>query len=237
MTSPAPRPRHRWFAAFYARVIEPSDRKTMAPLRKFAAGGAHGRVFEPGAGTGANLQYYNFPPPSPAMEGNSPSPSDGEGAGGWGLVERLDLAEPDPYMRQHIEPKIAALPAGIRDRVHFHDAPAEALPFEDATFDCAVVTLVLCSVANTTAALSELRRVLKPDGELRLIEHVAADGAWGTVQRIVQPVYGWMSGECQLTRPTEALLREAGFEVTVTQRMKLGMPLFPAFAASATLPR
>ena len=212
MTSPAPRPRHRWFAAFYARVIEPSDRKTMGPLRAFAAGGAHGRVFEPGAGTGANLDHYD-----------------------WSKVERLDLAEPDPYMRQHIEPKLAALPAGVRDRVRLHDAPAEALPFDDATFDCAVVTLVLCSVENTTAALSELRRVLKPGGELRLIEHVAADGAWGRIQRIVQPVYGWMSGNCQLHRPTETLLREAGFDVTVTQRMTLGLPIVPAFAGTATL--
>lgn len=211
MTSPAPRPRHRWFAAFYARVIEPSDRKTLGPLRKVAAGGAHGRVLEPGAGTGANLDHYD-----------------------WSKVERLDLAEPDPYMRQHLEPKLAALPAEVRDRVHLSDAPAEALPFEDATFDCAVITLVLCSVANTTATLSELRRVLKPGGELRLIEHVAADGAWGTVQRIVQPVYGWMSGDCQLRRDTEALLREAGFEVTVTERTSFG-PLWPAFAGTAKL--
>jgi SAM-dependent methyltransferase len=210
MTSPAPRPRHRWYAAFYARVIEPSDRKALGPLRKFAAGGAHGRVLEPGAGTGGNLDHYD-----------------------WSRVERLDLAEPDPFMRQHLEPKLAALPAGIRDRVHLSDAPAEALPFDDAIFDCAVVTLVLCSVADTTAALSELRRVLKPSGELRLIEHVAADGAWGTVQRIVQPVYGWMSGECQLRRDTESLLREGGFEVTVTERPSFG-PMWPAFAGTAT---
>ena len=125
MTSQAPRPRHRWFAAFYARVIEPSDRKTMGPLRQFAAGGAHGRILEPGAGTGANLAHYD-----------------------WSKVERLDLTEPDPYMRQHIEPKLAALPLEVRDRVHLSDAPAEALPFENATFDVAVVTLVLCSVGT-----------------------------------------------------------------------------------------
>ena len=210
MTATPPRPRHRWYAAFYARVIEPSDRKTMGPLRAIAAGGAHGRVFEPGAGTGANLAHYD-----------------------WSKVDRLDLAEPDPYMRQHLQPKIAALPADVRDRVHLGDAAAEALPYNDATFDCAVVTLVLCSVEDLPRALLELRRVLKPGGELRLIEHIAADGAWGKVQRAIQPVYGWMSGECRLHRHTEAALRDAGFDVEVRERMKLGVPIFPAFAGTA----
>ena len=211
MNTALPAPRHRWYAAFYARVIEPSDRKTMGPLRAFAAGGAHGRVFEPGAGTGANLAHYD-----------------------WSKVDRLDLAEPDPYMRQHLEPKVAALPADVRSRVHLSDAPAEALPFEAATFDCAVVTLVLCSVEDVPRSLSELRRVLKPGGELRLIEHVAAEGAWGKVQRTIQPVYGWMSGECRLHRRTESALHDAGFDVNVTQRMKLGLPIFPTFAGIAT---
>jgi len=206
-----PAPRHRWYAAFYARVIEPSDRKTMGPLRSIAAGGAHGHVFEPGAGTGANLTYYD-----------------------WSKVDRLDLAEPDLYMRQHLGPRIAALPAEVRARIHLSDAPAEALPFEDATFDCAVVTLVLCSVEDLARSLSELRRVLKPDGELRLIEHIAAEGAWGKVQRTIQPVYGWMSGECRLHRHTEAALRGAGFDLNVTERMKLGVPIFPTFAGTAT---
>jgi SAM-dependent methyltransferase len=210
VTPETPRPRHRWFAAFYARVIEPSDRKMMGPLREFAAGGAHGRVFEPGAGTGANLAHYD-----------------------WSKVERLDLAEPDPYMRKHIEPKLAALPADVRERVHLSDSPAEALPFEDASIDCAVVTLVLCSVADPERALSELRRVLKPGGELRVIEHVAADGVWGKVQRAIQPVYGWMSGDCHLHRSTEAALQGAGFDVSVTERMNLGVPIVPAFAATA----
>jgi ubiquinone/menaquinone biosynthesis C-methylase UbiE len=183
----------------------------MGPLRKFAAGGARGHVLEPGAGTGANLSHYD-----------------------WSQVERLDLAEPDPYMRQHLQQKLGALPPAVRERVHLSDAPAEALPFDDATFDCAVVTLVLCSVADPTVALSELRRVLKPDGELRLIEHVAADGTWGKVQNAIQPVYGWMSGECRLHRRTEESIREAGFEVAVTERLRLGVPIFPAFAGIAT---
>jgi SAM-dependent methyltransferase len=117
--------------------------------------------------------------------------------------------------------------------VHTHDAAAEHLPFEDASFDCAVVTLVLCTVADVDAALAELRRVLKPGAEVFLLEHVGAGGAWGKVQRVIQPVYGWTAGGCQLSRDTEQSLRDAGFELEVTQRTSLGAPIFPSFVATA----
>lgn len=204
-----PQPRHRWFAWFYARLIEPSDRKTMGPLRQFAAGGARGRVLEIGAGTGSNLDYYD-----------------------WSQVDFLDLTEPDPFMAQRIRPRLEALPAETRARVRLHSAPAEHLPFADAEFDCAVVTLVLCSVSDPQVSIAELRRVLKPGGELRIVEHVKAGGKKATVQRLFQPVYGWLSGNCQLSRKTEDSIRAAGFELEIVQRTALG-PLWPAFTGVA----
>lgn len=204
-----PRPRHRWFAFMYAKFIEPSDRKTVGPLRQFAAGGARGRVLEIGAGTGANLDYYD-----------------------WLQVDSLEMAEPDPYMAQRIRPRLEALPPEVRAKVHLSDAPAEQLPFADAEFDCAVVTLVLCSVSDPAASIAELRRVLKPGGELRLVEHVKGEGKRATFQSIVQPVYGWMSGSCQLGRRTEDALSAGGFDVEVTQRTALG-PLWPCFVGTA----
>jgi len=202
-------PRHRWVAFFYGTFIEPSDRKTMGPRRQFAAGGARGRVLEIGAGTGANLDYYD-----------------------WTQVEFLDACEPDPFMARRIAPRFEALSADARAKVRLHDAPAEALPFPDATFDCGVVTLVLCSVSDLGASLAELRRVLKPGGELRIVEHVRGKGKRATFQRLIQPVYGWMSGECHLTRDTEEALRAGGFDLEVTERTKFG-PLWPAFAGIA----
>lgn len=209
MTAPAPEPRHRWFAYFYARFIEPSDKKKMAPLRQFAAGGARGRVLELGAGTGSNLDYYD-----------------------WAQVESLEMTEPDPFMLQHVAPKLDALAPDARATVRTHEAPAEALPFADAEFDCAVVTLVLCSVADLEASLRELRRVLKPGGEMRLIEHVKGSGVTARVQRLFQPVYGWLSGNCQLSRETETAIRNTGFDLEVTQRTAIG-PLWPAFVGVA----
>jgi hypothetical protein len=77
--------------------------------------------------------------------------------------------------------------------------------------------------------------VLKPGGELRLIEHVRAQGFWGSVQRLFQPLYGRISGDCQLRRDTEQALRNAGFDVEVTQRLILGGPLWPTFVGLARL--
>lgn len=205
-----PRPRHKWFAAIYERCIEPSDKKKMAPLRTFAAGGAKGRVLEFGAGTGGNLAFYD-----------------------WSQVESLEITEPDPFMLKRIQPKLAALPDEARAKVHLSDAPAEALPFPDDSFDTAVVTLVLCSVSDPSRAIAELRRVIKPGGEARVIEHVQADGFARSVQRVFQPLYGWLSGNCQLSRRTEDALRNAGFDLEVTERGALG-PLWPIIVGVAT---
>jgi SAM-dependent methyltransferase len=210
MSTPLPRPKHRWFACAYDKFIEPSGRKQMDPLRRFIAGGARGRVLEIGAGSGSNLPFYN-----------------------WSLVDGLDVTEPDPFMLQRLQAKLEGLPAEARGKMRAQEAPAESLPFGGGEFDCAVVTLVLCSVADVRASLAELRRVLRSTGEMRLIEHVQADGRWATVQKYIQPVYGWVSGECQLSRRTEEAVRSAGFELAVTQRESLGGPLWPGFVGIA----
>jgi SAM-dependent methyltransferase len=210
MTTEVPRPRHRWFAYVYAKFVEPSDRKKMGPVRQFVAGGAHGRVLELGAGTGSNVEYYD-----------------------WSRIDTLEMTEPDPFMLKHIPPKLESLPAISRAKVHLTEAPAEGLPFSDAEFDCAVVTLVLCSVEDLEASLAELRRVLKPGAEMRLIEHVRGAGRTTTAQKLVQPAYGWFSGNCKLSRDTESAINAAGFDLEVTQRTDLG-PLWPAFVGIAT---
>ena len=207
------KPRRRWHAAIYARFIEPQDRKKLAPIRRTVVGGAAGRVLEIGAGTGANLPYYD-----------------------WSKVESLQITEPDPFMLEHLRRKLEALPADVRARVDVREILAEQLPFADASFDDVVVTLALCTVYDPARSLAELHRVLKPGGRLRLIEHVRAQGFWAKLQRWVQPVYGWLAGDCRLDRDTEQSLRDSGFEVQITERLSLGGPLWPAFVALATRP-
>ncbi|HUJ25559.1 MAG TPA: methyltransferase domain-containing protein [Myxococcales bacterium] len=110
----------------------------------------------------------------------------------------------------------ALLRAARRDgRVPLLQADAAALPFPDAAFDAVVVCLCLCSIPDAASALAEARRVLRPGGELRLLEHVRPPGS------VLGPLFDWLtpawrriSGGCHLDRRTGELVAAAGFETT-----------------------
>jgi len=110
-------------------------------------------LLELGAGTGANFLYY------PA-----------------GVT--IIATEPDPFNLARARKRVAELGRAIA----LCQCPAEALPFADVSFDMVVATLVFCSVHDPMGALTEVRRVLKPTGTFRFIEHVRADGFTGRVQ-------------------------------------------------------
>ena len=115
-------------------------------IRHELLAGLSGRVIEIGSGTGPNFRFYPD------------------------AVSELVAVEPEDYLRARAEE--AAGHAGRPIRVV--DALADELPFEDRSFDAAVAAQVLCSVPSQAAALTELRRVLRPGGELRFYEHVIA---------------------------------------------------------------
>lgn len=182
----------RLFSLVYDRITAPMEEACLGGWRADLLAHVGGTVLEIGAGTGANLPHYPE------------------------AVTRLVLAEPDPGMRRRLEQKLTAWgrPAEVVD------AAAERLPFDDDTFDAVVSTLVLCSVADQRGVLAELRRVLKPEGELVLIEHVRADARpdrerW---QRRIEPIWKRLAGNCHLTRDTAQALADAGFDTTTLER-------------------
>jgi ubiquinone/menaquinone biosynthesis C-methylase UbiE len=88
----------------------------------------------------------------------------------------------------------------------------EAIPFADASFDCAVSTFTLCSVDNPEAVMHEMRRVLRPGGTLLFLEHGRApDAAVRRWQERIEPVWKRLAGGCHLTRPITSALAGAGF--------------------------
>jgi ubiquinone/menaquinone biosynthesis C-methylase UbiE len=90
---------------------------------------------------------------------------------------------------------------------------AEALPFRDGQFDTVVSGLVFCTVRDPHAGLAEVRRVLQPGGQLRMMEHVRYDSALGRVQDLAQPVWTAIAGGCHPNRNTEANVIKAGFVI------------------------
>jgi ubiquinone/menaquinone biosynthesis C-methylase UbiE len=205
---------HRIYAAFYDLCARLSDRQ-LRPLRRFAAGGASGRVLEIGCGTGANLQYYDWPrinafaavDPDPHMLGRARK-----------RAEKAGLASPTRSPRHSEGAGTEAQPS-----THFQLAPAEALPFPEDSFDTVVCTLVLCTVTDPFRSLAEVRRVLASGGQLRLVEHVRSSGRMTSrLQDLVQPLYGRLAGGCVLGRNTELTLAAAGFAFEAEGRPSFG---------------
>lgn len=188
----------RLFAAMYDTVGKGSEEAGMRDERRQLLAEAQGATVEIGAGTGLNLEHYPE------------------------AVTRLVLTEPDRHMRVRLGRRVEALSANAE----IVDAPAEQLPFADATFDTAVVTWVLCSVSDQRAALQEVARVLKPNGRLLFLEHVRSDdpkvAKW---QDRIRPVYSLVG--CNPNRATLAAIEASPLTVEFVRHSEV--PKAPKF--------
>ncbi|WP_433334765.1 class I SAM-dependent methyltransferase [Spirillospora sp. CA-294931] len=202
------------FARFYARSSKAMER-TIAEHRRGLLAGLTGRVIEIGAGNGLNFGHY---PPE---------------------VTEVIAIEPEPLLRRIAEDNATKASTPIR----VLDATAERLPVDDGTCDAAVASLVLCTVRDVRASLAELRRVLRPEGQLRFFEHVrAAHPAARTTQRLLDAtVWPRCMGGCHSNRDTVSAIREAGFTVDRLDHLafadtRLPFPASPQILGSATSP-
>ena len=115
-------------------------------------------------------------------------------------------------------------------------APAEEIPFDDASFDHVVSSLVLCTVRDLSRSLSETRRVLKPEGTFRFMEHVRNDESrfWGTVQDAIAPAWRWVAAGCNPNRRTREAIEQSGFRIEWIEETRIG-PGTPAIYGVARL--
>jgi ubiquinone/menaquinone biosynthesis C-methylase UbiE len=183
-----------WFySKIYDRFMRDAERAGLAAWRSELVAPLTGDVLEIGAGTGANLEHY--------------------GTG----VERLVLCEPDRHMHGRLLQRAASSSAEVIE------APSEVLPFPDESFDAVVCTLVLCSVPDPDRSLREARRVLRPEGRLVFIEHVAAQDRPARLrwQERIEPFWVRMADGCHLTRRTDQSIVRAGFELETLTRASM----------------
>ena len=193
--------RGKFFAATYDRQIAKTEKAGLRALRQALLATATGDVLEIGGGTGANLPFYG--------------PD----------VNSLTVTEPEAPMLRRLERRAREhAPQAVVLR-----APAEDLPFDDDTFDVAVSTLVLCGVTDQPRALRQLRRVLRPGGQLLFIEHVRSDDAkLARRQDRMNPVNRFVV-HCDCNRPTLTSIQQAGFAVTGVEHRT--MPKVPSFVS------
>ena len=104
-------------------------------------------------------------------------------------------------------------------RARLVQARSEQLPFRDGVFDAVVSGLVFCSVNDPPRGLAEIRRVLAPGGELRMMEHVRSPVRWrARFEDRIQPLWTRITGGCHPNRDTEATVRGSGFRIAADTR-------------------
>jgi ubiquinone/menaquinone biosynthesis C-methylase UbiE len=189
---------NRWFATFWDWMSAHEPKQSLA-MRKEIVGGATGRVLEIGCGTGASFTHYP------------------QGV-------QVVATEPDRYMLERARKNLRELG---RTDIELHRAPAEEVPFEDSSFDTVVSCLVFCHVGEEApTALAEIKRLLKPEGRFRFMEHVRNDGSrfGAKFQDVVNPVWKRCLGAgCNCNRRTQQAIEDAGFEIEWVKRR----PTFP----------
>lgn len=208
---------HALFAAIYDPATALAEATVLAPHRRYLTKGLRGRVLDLGAGTGATVPFFAAARTAARREGDDLD---------------VHLLDPDAHMRVRArrrarDAELDATVAGGR---------AESLPYPDDSFDAVVSALVGCTVPDLDAALDEVVRVLRPGGEFRFFEHVAADGLQGRVQTLVDPAWTRLAAGCHLDRDLETTYRtHPGLDVRTVERHGGVPPVAPLIRGVAVV--
>ena len=161
--------------------------KSLRKHRQRVCEGLHGRVLEVGFGSGLNIPFY--PEGVTAVAAVEPAET------GWKLAGKRRAATTVPVERTGLD--------------------GQSLPLPDDSCDVALSTFTLCTIPDVAAALSEIRRVLKPGGTFHFLEHgLAPDESVRRWQHRLEPIQKRVAGGCHLTRPISDLVTGAGFTIT-----------------------
>ena len=186
---------------FYDRFILPKlvtcacGTKPILRQRQKVVPKARGKILEIGLGAGHNIPHYDH-------------------AG----VDKVIGVDPCEISWQMAQERVAAVPFDVE----FLAGRAEDIPLEDDSVDSVLLTFALCTIPDPEAALSEARRVLRPNGNLVFCEHAKApDANIARWQARVNPVWKRLFGGCNLNRDIPALIRKSGFQVDDMEQMYL----------------
>ena len=162
--------------------------RSLTEQRKTIVPLARGYVLEIGIGTGLNLAFYD-----PTK------------------VKSLVGIDPSPHITTIAEKRATSVPFGVE----FLSLSSESIPIESDSIDTVLVTYTLCTINNVVRALEDMRRVLKPAGELIFLEHGRSpERNILRLQNQANPVWKWISRGCNLNRNIPSLIEQGGFKIT-----------------------
>jgi SAM-dependent methyltransferase len=208
---------HALFAAIYDPATALAEATVLAPHRRYLTNGLRGRVLDLGAGTGATVPFFAAARTAARRDGDDLD---------------VHLLDPDAHMR--VRARRRARDADLDATVA--GGRAESLPYPDDSFDAVVSALVGCTIPDLDAALDEVVRALRPGGEFRFFEHVAADGLQGRVQTLVDPAWTRLAAGCHLDRDLEAAYRtHPGLDLRTVERHGGVPPVSPLIRGVAVV--
>lgn len=175
--------RYNRVSRIYDLMDKPMDWITPESWRREILSGAYGITLEVGVGTGKNLKYY---------------PEDVE-------ITAIDFSE---KMLEKARKKAMK----IKNPPELHQMDVQELAFDDATFDYIFTTYVFCSVPDPVKGLEEIMRVLKPGGQLVMLEHVRSKNPLlGLMMDALNPIVVRLIG-ANINRKTVENIKRAGFD-------------------------
>jgi ubiquinone/menaquinone biosynthesis C-methylase UbiE len=183
----------------------------LSRLRARVAADLEGEVLEVGFGSGRNVPHY---------------PS---------AVRKVLAVDPATVGRKLAAARVAASPVPVE----YIGLDGESLPLHDASVDHVLTTWTMCTIPDVGRALSEIRRVLRPGGELHFLEHGRSpEPGVARWQDRLTPLQRRIGGGCHLNRPIDQLLGDAGLRVTRLENYYLKGPkplgyMFEGIARSA----
>jgi ubiquinone/menaquinone biosynthesis C-methylase UbiE len=167
------------------------ERNTLPKHRRYLSQELREPVLDLGAGTGTMFPYF------------------GAAAQRNGSLQ-LHAIEPNLQFKTRAEQKAERIGLDVSIR----SGQAESLPYESESFNTIIASMVFCTIPDVEQALEEIHRVLKPDGELRFLDHVRSDGSYGQFQDKATPIWKRIFGGCHLNRRTETTLSNSPLNLT-----------------------
>lgn len=182
----------------------------MGKLRRRALEGLSGTVLEVGFGSGTNVPHY---PPE---------------------VDRVLAIDPATGARRLAAKRLAA----SKVPVEFIGLDGASIPLDDVSVDNVLSTWTLCTIPDVDAALSEIRRVLKPGGRLYFLEHgISDDAKVARRQHRFDPIQQRIAGGCHLNRDHGQLIRAAGLEIEQLANFTIAGPKTTGYMYAGTARR